>query len=162
MAAASRKRAPRLTVSEGRPSARAHNIEPVLSIGQTEFIHFRGRAFGVPPLPWQAGAALTDAHVTAVEAMGILAENGKDRAAIVQYYDGLGRIPGLLWANCFPTGKIARFVKRIPILRRVLRNPFRRASDAELLRYADFFLARRMTSGGRRPMMAANPGRRTS
>lgn len=152
----------RPAASASRLSTRARNVAPVLSIGQTEFIHFRGRAFGVPPLPWPAGEALTDAHVTAVEAMGVLAINAKDRDAIRQYYGALPRIAALLWANCTPTGKVARFVKRIPLLRGILRNPFSRASDAELLEYSDFFLARRMRSGVRLHPAAANPDRRTS
>ncbi len=158
MAAAHHRAARRPGASTVRPSSRTRNIEPVLSIGQTEFIHFRGRAFGVPPLPWQAGEALTDAHVSALEAMETLAENATDRPALVQYYNAIRRIPALLWANCHPTGKIARLLKFF----RLSRNPFRRASDGELLEYSDFFLARRMRSGGRRPQMAANPGRRTS
>lgn len=160
MAAAHARRAARSrpAASTGvRPSNRARNIEPVLSIGQTQFIHFRGRAFGVPPLPWQAGEALTDAHVTAIEALEILASNGKDRDALRSYYSALPRIAALIWANCYPTGKGRRFLKAIGLAR----NPFRRASDGELLEYSDFFLARRMKSGGRSPLAAANPARRT-
>lgn len=112
----------------------------------------------MPPLPWQAGAALTDVHVSAVEAMEVLASNARDRDAIAKYYAALRQMPGLLWANCHPVGKFARVLKWIGLAR----NPFRRASDGELLEFSDFFLARRMRSGGRRPLTAANPARRTS
>lgn len=153
---ASRSRA--AAASGPRPSGRSRNVEPVLSIGQTEFIHFRGRAFGVPPLPWQAGEALTDAHVTAVEAMEVLALNAKDRDALRSYYSALPRIAKLLWRNCRPTGKVRRLLHWLHLSR----NPFSRASDGELLEYSDFFLARRMRSGVRPPQAAANPARRTS
>lgn len=158
MAAAHRKASRPLSLSTSKPSNRARNVEPVLSIGQTEFIHFRGRAFGVPPLPWQAGEALTEVYVTAVEAMEILATNAKDRAALRDYYSAIRQMPGLLWANCHPTGKFARVLKSIGLAR----NPFRRASDAELLEFSDFFLARRMRSGVRFRPAAANPDLRTS
>lgn len=155
---AAHRRARRPLASTASRSQRPRNVEPILSIGQTEYIHFRGRAFGVPPLPWQAGAALTDAYVATIEAMNVLQFDAKNRAATASYYAGLSKIPALLWRNCRPTGKVARFLHWI----RVSPNPFRKASDGELLEFADFFLARRMRSGARPPQLAANPDRRTS
>lgn len=152
------RRARRPQAASARQSQRPRNVEPVLSIGQTEYIHFRGRAFGIPPLPWQAGQALTAAYVSTIEAMNVLQFDAKNRAATASYYAGLSKIPDLLWRNCRPTGRVARFLHWI----RVSPNPFAKASDGELLEFADFFLARRMKSGVRPPQPAANPARRTS
>lgn len=158
VAAHRRASRPRPSAGGPRPSARARNVEPILAIGNTEFVHFRGRAYGVPPLPWKAGEKLNDAHVAAIEAMEILKDNAKDRDAIADYYRAIGKMPAILWRNCRPTGKFRRLLHRL----RLLRNVFDDASDGELLEYSDFFLARRMRSGVRPPQPAATQARRTS
>lgn len=155
--AAAHRRARRPQAASARQSQRPRNVEPVLSIDQTEYIHFRGRAFGVPPLPYPAGQALTDAQLTAIEAMNVLQFDAKNRPALASYYGALPKIAALLWRNCRPTGKVRRFLHWI----RIYPNPFAKASDGELLEFADFFLARRMRSGARPPQMAATQARRT-
>ena len=44
-------RAARRARPAAQPSPRPRNVEPVLSIGEMTFFQFRGRAYGVPPLP---------------------------------------------------------------------------------------------------------------
>jgi hypothetical protein len=154
----------RKTAETPASSLRARNVESILSLGSTEFVEFRGRAYGVPPVPWKVGQALNDARLAAIDALEILRFDSTDRDATAAYYPAIRRIPSLLWANCYTTGRIARILKRTPFLRYLLRNPFDDASDGELLEYADFFLARRMRSGvlSLSPTPATNPARRTS
>lgn len=145
-------------------AALARNVEPVLSLGSVEFTEFRGRAYGVPPVPWKVGQRLNTARAEALDMLEILRSNGTDPVATARYYRSMRAIPPLLWANCFPTSKLVRILKRIPLLRYALANPFDDASDGELLEQADFFLARRMKSGGLSlvPQPTTNPARPTS
>lgn len=140
------------------PSVTTKNVEAILSIGDCTYFHFRGRAYGVPPLPWKAGERITDAQARAFAAMEILSSAPLDQPTRADYYKALGQISKLLWANAFPTGKWRRFLRRIGLHR----NPFAGATDRELLELADFFSSRRMKSGvPDRPAMA-RPRRSTS
>lgn len=142
--------------------ATARNVEPILSIGNTEYFHFRGRAFGVPPLPWKAGQRISDCQARAYNALAVLSSAPTDQKTRAEYYEALGQLPALLWANCRPTGKIWRAIKATPLLRYVLRNPFDGATDRELLELTDFFSSRRMKSGAQPSPMLARPRRSTS
>lgn len=145
-------------------TTRSRNVETILSLGSLEFFEFRGRAYGVPPVPWRAGQALNAARVAAIDALEVLKVDATDRDATDDYYRAIRTIPALLWAHCFPSGKFLRLWKATPWIRYLQRNPFADASDGELLEYADFFLARRMKSGGLSlvPRPTTNPARRTS
>jgi len=147
---------------EASAAARARNVEPILSLGDTEYFHFRGRAFGVPPLPWKAGQRISDCQARALNAMALLSANPTDQQTRNEYYSALAQLPALLWANCRPTGKVKRFLKATPFLRYVLRNPFDSATDRELLELTDFFSSRRMKSGAQPTPMLARPRRPTS
>jgi hypothetical protein len=119
------------------------NVEPILSIGEMTYFQFRGRAFGVPPLPWKAGERLMDARIRALEAAGILSTDPYNRTVRKDYYKALGQLAACLWRNCRPAGKLPRLFRRLGLLR----NPFASATDEELLEHADFFFSRRMKSG---------------
>lgn len=139
------------------------NVEPILSLGDTEYFHFRGRAFGVPPLPWQAGQRISDLQARAINAMGVLSSKPTDEQSRADYYFALGQLPALLWANCRPTGKWRRFLtNRVFRFLRLARNPFDKATDRELLELTDFFSSRRMKSGAQSRPMLARPRRSTS
>lgn len=153
--AAARSR-PAAKVSKVEPTPR--NVEPILSIGGSEYFHFRGRAFGVPPLPWKAGQRISDCQAKALNALAMLSSKPTDQQARSEYYLALAQLPRLLWANSFPTGKWWRFVKRLGLLR----NPFEGATDRELLELTDFFSSRRMKSGAQPTPMLARPRQSTS
>ena len=53
-----------------------------------------------------------------------------------------GELPPVLWRNCQPVGRWRRFARACGMLR----NPFARAGDRELMELADFFLSRRIPS----------------
>lgn len=125
------------------PAARLRNVEPILSLGELEFVHFRGRAYGVPPLPWKAGQQLLDARLRAIDATAVLARDPRDPEMRTAYFKALAKISALLWRNCHPTGKVRRFLRRLGLLQ----NPWANASEWELLEHADFFVSRRMKSG---------------
>lgn len=157
-----RARLRRRPAGSAATTPRSRNVQSVLSLGSMEWFHFRGRAYGVPPLPWKAGERLLEAHLTALERVSLLADEPFNREARAEYYVALRTITRLLWENCQPTGLLFRNLKRTPWLRYLLRNPFASASDAEILEHADFFLARRMKSGAQLRPVPASPGRRTS
>src|SRR3954469_5202742 len=95
-------------------SVATRNVKPILSIGDTEYFHFRGRAFGVPPLPWKAGQRIADLQARALAAIERLSSQPTDQKTRAEYYMALAQVPPILWANSRPTGK----------WRRLLANPF--------------------------------------
>lgn len=133
----------------GRPAesarpkvAKPRNLRPVLALGDTEFLQFRGRAYGVPPVPLALGHQLTDAYVDAVDAMRALGTDPHNRELIAQWYGALGKLPDLLWRHVTVIGRVRRLRRWC----RLLRNEFKVADEQELMQLADFFLRRRMTS----------------
>ena len=124
------------------PPAGPRNVEAVLSIGQMEYVAFRGRAYGVPPLPWRLGQRIAVAHQAALAAAEALRLAPTDGATLARYYDALSRVPPLLWQACRPVGWWWRALAFL----RLHRNPFREATEAELIGLTHFFLSRRMRS----------------
>lgn len=126
----------------GSAAAPRRNLQPILELGDTTYFQFRGRAYGVPPLPWKAGQRLMDAYLRAIAAAEALGRNPTDAEQRMGYYRALAEISPLLWAHCRVAGWHWQLMRRL----RLLRNPFQRASEAQLLEIADFFLQRRMKS----------------
>ncbi len=153
----------RFNASRPRPAAtrapipgatKPYNVEPLLDLGDTVYFQFRGRAYGIPPLGWRAGQRL---HLLWVEALEIASPITK--ATAPAYYQLIAQLPRLLWANCRPTGWLRRRLWRLGLLR----NPFRRATETELVELAAFFLSRRSRSSiGLRPARTTTRDRGTS
>lgn len=143
-----------------RPPAR--NVAAILTLGDSTYFNFRGRAFGVPPLPWKLGERLLAAYLRAVDAAEAMRHGAlrghasADRMA--EYYAALGEITGMLWKLCRPASKFWRTVRAVGLMR----NPFLAATERELLDLADFFLQRRTRSGASFPLMMGPDGRATS
>lgn len=155
--AAGRKRATSAAVaSPVHPQPR--NVEPILSLGDTDYVLFRGRAYGVPPLPWKAGERMADLQARLHLAIATMKGNPLDEETRAGYYAALAKVPPLLWAHSRPTGKWRRFLRALGLHR----NPFDGATDRELLELLDFFSSRRTRSGVPAPPMMARPARRTS
>jgi len=124
---------------------RLANVDVVLDLGDTCYITFRGRAFGVPPVAWRVGQKILAQRMAATTAAG----NGILTAQTTgPYYEALGRLAQTLWRHARPTGRMRRMAKRLGLLR----NPFQEATEGELVQLADFFLGRRMTSTVTVPM----------
>lgn len=123
------------------------NVEIVLDLGNIVFFHFRGRAYGMPPLPWAEGQRLMKVWLEASQHTTITKDNAQ------AYFAALRQIPPILWRNCYPSSKLLRIMRRLGLMK----NPFKSATEQELGRYASFFLARRMRSGESNPpvVMAA-------
>lgn len=125
-----RKRAP--AVAPARP--KAQNFDPVLAFGDIEAFLFRGRAYGVPPLPYKAGLELLELWTEAAE----LGSNMSH--AVAQRYGAIiRRIAALLWKHTRTIGTGRRMLRRLGLVR----NPFAEATEAELVDLAARFLARR-------------------
>lgn len=116
------------------------NIPTLLDLGDTVYVEFRGRAFGVPPVAWRVGEKLLAARMDAMAAAG---SGTLTKESAPAYYRALQKLARILWRHSFPVGRIWRFLKAV----RVMRNPYRQATEAELVALTDFFLQRRMASG---------------
>ena len=139
-------KAARRAASPIPPRRAAKNLAVVLTLDQATFFTFRGRPFGVPPLPWETGEKLLDLHSRATDAalqMARGAAEGKaNREAMAEYFDAIAALPPILWAHCFPASRPLRLLRRLG----VLRNPFATAPDRELMEITAFFLSRRTRS----------------
>jgi hypothetical protein len=128
------------------PPPRPLNLAHVLDLGNTVFFYFQGRAYGIPPLPWQQGEAILDAWLEARELGQI---DSREKAG--PYFRVIARLQKLLWKNCRPVGRFRRLLKRLGLHP----NPFRRATEGELAELAVFILGLRMRSSGPEPRTAA-------
>jgi hypothetical protein len=131
-------RAPKAPTSAQGPPPKPRNVTAILDLGNLVYFTFRGRAYGVPPLPYKAGQRLLTLWVEALQFTGSLTVETAPR-----YFAILRQVPGLLWRHTRPCGPLRRALKRLHLHR----NPFHRATEAELVELASFFLRRRMTSG---------------
>jgi hypothetical protein len=95
--------------------------------------------YGVPPLPWREGERLLDAYL---ELQGFGEQLTKKN--LRQYYACINRLSKIIWANTRMVGRVWRLAKRV----RLLRNPFERANDNELLEVALFYLGLRTKRTG--------------
>ncbi len=143
---------PAQVMAEG-PQPRPLNVQAVLDLGALIYFHWRGRSYGVPPMPWKAGARLMDVYLEA-RSFG----DDMTREVLPVYYGALGRMADIIWRSTRPTGRIARVIHKL----RLSRNPFTKATEAELAELALFYLGRRMktsgiTIGTRTPSMSPSP-----
>lgn len=142
-------RARRKTPAPAPVGSRPLNVREVLDLGNVVYFTFQGRAYGIPPLGWRAGQRLLLLWTEALSFPSPLT-----RESAPEYFKLIGQLPGLLWAHCHPTGKLRRFLRAVGCLR----NPFKRATEAELVELAAFFLGRRSSSSiGLAPANPANP-----
>lgn len=121
------------------PPPRPSNVRAVLDLGNMVYFEFRGRAYGVPPLPWKEGERLLDLYLT-VRELG--EEITKDTQAA--YYKAMRGLSKVMWRNCRPCGPRWRWARRLGLLA----NPFKVANERELADVAVFFLGLRTTSTG--------------
>lgn len=144
------------TMAEAKSPPRPLNVGAVLDLGELCYFHWRGRSYGVPPLPWKKGAELMDAYL---ELKGLGESITKENADA--YYGALKRVARILWKCTRPATRWRRLRKRL----RLLGNPFMKASEGELGDLALFYLGRRMSgqriqAAGRRgpaPRMTPSP-----
>jgi hypothetical protein len=129
-----------------RPQPRPNNVRAILDLGTLVYFQWRGRSFGVPPLPWKAGAELLDAWL---EARGY-GETLTDATA-PGYYAALNRMSRIMWRHTRLVGYAARMLRRVGLIR----NPYRLATEAELADLVLFFLGRRMKTNGIRTVTPA-------
>jgi hypothetical protein len=122
-----------------QPPPAPRNVREVLDLGTTVYVSFRGRAYGVPPLPWREGQRLLAAWNEAVRMPALISPTDRSN-----YTRVMGDITATLWRNTRPVGLFWRVLKRLGLLR----NPFASASDSELAELLGFFLASRTKHTG--------------
>lgn len=151
---AARHAAQRLTRVAMARRPQVVNIPVLLEMGDTVYIHFAGKPFGIPPVAWRVGQRLLDLRMRAMAASG---DGILTRATAPIWYDHLGHLSALMWRHTRPVGRtrLGSFVLRFLKLVGGMRNPYRKATEAELVALTDFFLQRRMASGA--GVVAANP-----
>lgn len=119
------------------PPPRSQNVRAILDLGELIFFTFRGRGYGVPPLPWKEGERLLDVWLQ-IRAFG----DEIDEEKVDDYFSALRRLARILWRNTRPPGPWLRLLKLLGILR----NPYLRANERELAEAAVFFLGLRTRS----------------
>lgn len=115
------------------------NIQTVLDLGNLVVFLFRGRAYGMPPLPWKAGQKLLALWLKAKAVPSPITEQSAP-----EYYATLAKITTLLWRYSYPMSRPLRILRWLGLAR----NPWSRATEQEIVEFANFFLSRRMKSGG--------------
>jgi len=129
-----------------RPQPRPNNVRAILDLGTLVYFQWRGRSFGVPPLPWKKGAALLDAYLEA-RSFG----DSITQETAPGYFDALSRMAKIMWQCTRPVGRVMRFFRLIGLYC----NPYRYATEGELAQLAVFFLGRRTTTAALRVMSPA-------
>jgi hypothetical protein len=119
---------------------RPQNVHAILDLGNLVYFEFRGRPYGVPPLPWREGEQLMDLWL---EVRGYGSEI--TGAKVQPYFAAMRKLARLIWRNSRPCGFALRAAKRLHLLR----NPFMsEANERELADIAVFFLGLRTKSTG--------------
>jgi len=121
------------------------NLQHVMDLGGLVFFHFRGRAYGIPPLDMDTGEHIQRLIHDLRAATQLDKGSGlhlvrADRAD--SYYTTLRSLRSTLWRHCRPVGRIRRLLKAL----RILPNHFRLATEADLGNLAGFMSRLRMST----------------
>lgn len=120
-----------LTASARPPAPR--NVQAVLDLGNARYFTFRGRAYGVPPVPYLAGIRL----------QSLLAEGAALQPTDTERLGSLMQeLVRLCWSLVQPVGRIRRGLRRLGLHR----NPFADATEQEIAELASFCSGCRMMS----------------
>lgn len=124
------------------PPRPRHNFQPAMEFGDITYRVFRGRAYGVPPLPWKRGEKLLKTWLDLEAISSPIKQNN-----LSQYYRLIGRLADLVWKSVTPVRPDLRLAWRLGLLR----NPFRKATEGEIVEFALFLLGRRTTTHEHEP-----------
>ena len=120
-----------------RPKPR--NVQAVLDLKETVYVTFRGRQYGIPPVPYDEGHRILEAYLR-VEACG--EEITLDTLPV--YRDAIATLARLLRRRLRTGGSsLRRFLYRLGFF-----DPMKEATDADVLGLAVFLLGRRTKSSG--------------
>jgi hypothetical protein len=140
-----------------KPEPRPLNLQHVLDLGNMIVFLFRGRPYAMPPVPLKPGLQIMDAWLQLRQAGAMVtAEN------LGEYSDLLGRLERLLSRRVFPIRKGLIRITRLLHRLRLLPNPLRGATEADIVELALFVLGRRTMSSGALNLTSPNQGRGTS
>jgi hypothetical protein len=134
-------------------SQQPRNLPPVLALGNIEYHVFRGRPFGIAPVPYQEGTKLASLWIEAGELGNVLTGS-----TVVRYREIIDELATLLWELTRTVGPFKRLLRRLDLLR----NPYRQATEREILELVGKFHARRFTTTIGRPNLPARLRRRIS
>lgn len=128
------------------PRGRVRNLEPTLIVlGERSIeIPFRGRMYELQPVSFTDGVRLLEAK----NAIDVVAHGEPSRADILAYRAALRRIVRMTRKYLLPRGRLRQVAWRM----RLGRNPFRKATEAELGEILGFFYGCRTSSAVRYPV----------
>ena len=132
------------------PPPRTRNVQQVLDLGNLTVLHFQGRQYGVPSVPYKVGLEFVRVAEEVTEFQKLTRANRSEYEAL------LTDIARLIWRNCYPLGR--RWMKRLGLLR----NPFLGATEADLGEVIRFFDKCRTRSSVLFQPATDPPGRRTA
>lgn len=113
------------------------NVQPVLDFGDLTFFEFRGSHYGIPPIGWRDGERLLALWNEALSYPSPLTAE-----TVPLYFRCIEQFVTKVWQLVKPVGKWRRLRHRLGLLR----NPFRRATEAEITTIVGFCLGLRMKS----------------
>ena len=134
---------------KGRPSSPSPaNIGPTLALigDEKRVLPYRGRGYELGYVSFEDGLRLAEASA-AIKALG---EEDPTPAASEAYLDAMRLVVRMAPRYLLPVEPVRRLFWRL----RLMRNPFRRATDAEVGHLLGFFLASQMRSRVRFPTPA--------
>jgi len=115
-------------------------VEAVLSLGSTRYFTFRGATFACPPVPFKLGQKVLTLYLETTSLAQSAAKGNKQDG--IKYFGRLRELVKVMWPHIRPARRWKRWTKFLHIYR----NPFRHASDLEVLDVTNFFLQGRMKS----------------
>jgi len=125
--------------TDERPPERARNLHAVLDLGNTVYIQFRGRPYGIPNPPYKKGLAVMDAYLEAMNCPQVLTPD-----TLPQYTRAIEKLAHLLRGCLEPGGSLWGKIK----YKLRIWNPLKDASEGDIVELAVFTLGRRMKSSG--------------
>lgn len=119
---------------------RQRNVEAVLALGSTRYFTFHNRVYAIPPVPFQLGQRVLTLYMETTELAQSAAQGNKHDALL--YFARLKMLVKVMWPHIRMVPRWKRIMKFFGLYR----NPFRNASDLEVLDVVNFFLQGRMKS----------------
>lgn len=119
---------------------RQRNVEAVLSLGATRYFMYRRKTYAVPPVPFKLGQRVLTLYLETTALAQSAAKGNKQDG--IKYFGRLKELVNVMW----PHIRLTRRWKRVFKSLHLYRNPFRDASDLEVLDVTNFFLQGRMKS----------------
>lgn len=119
------------------------NTDSVLSLGTDTRFVYRLRPYMTLPVTFRLGAELQKLRIAMIATSALMEDS---ESAVDEYAAYSQQVVELIWRVSIPATPIPALKKKL----RLARNPFRDATDGEVMHLINFFLNLRMMSSIRR------------